>query len=432
MTRVFNRVRRAVIVVAFAGAVVFSSLAVGAASAAGPAAVEVPASTIADARPATGGWFFDNAGTTSDGAFSVTKDGPGNATAMKLELPTVTDKVYLYNTFAPGSRPADIPALLTEASYRYAGVNVNFQLEVIFKPVDVAAYGPAGSVKACTPASTWYGWGLTADPDWCYTILKWEPYVQPGAAWSDVDLSVDTAALSIAQRGGWVSSKNLGSYNGNVSTGQLMAEYLPQMEAYEVTSFAFGAGGGTPGPAVGYLEQYTIGGTEYRFVAEAATPAPAPVADADELDTLIEDESIDVERDTERFVPTGAANTDLSSVDGSQPLDGVLENWVDPADAFVDVYTFSTAVYVGTFPVVNGHVVMTGVDLSHLDPGVHRFLFRGQTSGALSVVQFTVFGLAHSGPDAALVPVAGGLALGLLATGTLLGVTHYRRLSRRA
>lgn len=427
MTRVPTRLRSAAPVAAVAGIVVLSGLAPTSALAApAPSIVEVRASSIADTRPAAGGWFADASGTTTDGSFAISQDSPGNVVAVKLDVPTATDKIYLYNTFAAGSRPADIPALVEGASYDYAGLNVNFQLEVIFEPVDVARYGPAGSVKACTPASTWYGWELTADPDWCYTILKWEPYVQPGNAWTHVDLSVDTAALSSTQTGGWVSSKQLGVYPGNVSKGQLLAEYLPQMADYEVTSFGFGIGSGTPGPAAGYLEQYTIGGVSYRFVLEAAAPAAPPVADADELDSLIRNEGIDVTADTERFVPTGSSNTDLSVVDNSAPLDGVLENWTDPSDAFVDVYTYSTPVYVGTFPIVGGHVVMSGVDLRHLAPGAHRFLFRGQTSGTLSVVQFTVLGLAVSGSDRDLVPVGAGLAAGLILTGVALGRIRRR------
>lgn len=419
------------IAVAAAAGTLLATLAAGGAQAAPaivPTVVEVAASDIAATRPATGGWFFDNDGTTDDGHFVVAKDGPGNDPAMKLGVPTSTDKVYLYNTFGPGSRPTDIPALLPGASYDYAGVNVNFQIELIFKPLDVASYGPAGTVAACTSAATWYGWGLTADPDWCYTVLKWEPYVSPGtAAWTHVDLSVDTAAHSASKTGGWVSSKNLGSYPGNVSVGQLMATYLAAIEEYEVTSFAFGIGSGTPGPAYGYLKEYTIGGTTYRFVPEPTTPAAPPAADTDELEDLIADEGLDPETETEQFVTTGAVNTDLSQIDAALPLDGAYENWKDPADAFVDVYTYSTPVFIGTFPVVNGDVVLTGADLSHLEPGVHHFLFRGQTTGALAVVRFTVIGLAATGQDAEATMIGAGAAGLLLAAGAGLLVAARRR-----
>lgn len=409
--------------------IVLPAASVSAAPAPEPATVQVTASQIASVRPATGGWFADTGG--SGGQFAVTKDGPENEAAMRLALSTTSDKVYLYNTFGPGSRPDDIPSLLNDASYDYAGTNVNFQIEVIFEPLDVAAHGPAGSSRACTPASTWYGWGLTADTDWCYTVLKWEPYVAPGtAAWTTVDLSVDTAAQSSTSRGGWVSSKNLGGYPGNVSNGQLMSDYLAQMADYEVTSFAFGAGSGTPGPAAGYVRQYTIGGTRYSFAPEAAPPAAPPVPDTTQLQELVETEGVDVAADTERFVTTGTQNTDLSKVDAALPLHGAYENWTDPSDAFADVYSYSEAVFIGTFPIVGGHVILDGADLSHLEPGVHHLLFRGQTSGTLAVVQFTVVGLAATGSENAGALAAAALLL--TAAGVVLLGSRVRRARHRA
>src|SRR5690554_4564193 len=107
--------------------------------------VSVEEGDISNVRPlTTAGWWYDIGGTSWD--FAVTKDGPDNDPALKITTSSSSDKVYLYNVFAPEDRPTDIPALVDDASYTYAGANVNFQLEVIFEPVDVAAYGPAGSV----------------------------------------------------------------------------------------------------------------------------------------------------------------------------------------------------------------------------------------------------------------------------------------------
>lgn len=400
------------------GALVASG-AIGAAAA--PGDVTITVDDLASARPATGGWFVDSAG--SGQTFAVTQDGPGGDTAMKLGVSSTSDKVYVYNTFGPGSRSTDIPALLTGASYDYAGINVNFQVEVIFEPTDVALYGPAGTSRACTPASTWYGWGLTADTDWCYTVLKWEPYVSPGvASWTHVDLSNDTAAQSSTSRGGWVSSKNLGQYVGNVSNGELMSTYLGQMTDYEVTAFAFGVGSGTPGPAAGYLKSYTMGGIEYGFAAVPGAPAPAPAVDTDALLQLIIDDGVDVDADTAAF---GAGSGNLDALDVSKPFDAVYSGWSDPSDAFVDVHAYSTASYVGTFPVIGGNVVLTGLDLSALSAGGHHLLMRGQTSGAVAVIAFTAatMQLAATGAEAAL---ASGAALALLVAGGALFVTARR------
>ncbi len=423
-TRVLSRLGVASLA---AAALVASGASLGAAAA--PSRIDVTVGDIASARPASGGWFFDKAGAAS---FEVTKDGPGNDLAMRLGVTEESDKVYLYDAFGAGSRPHDIPALLTGASYDYAGTNVNLQLEVIFKPNNGKLYGPSGTSKACTPASTWYGWGLTNDPEWCYTVLKWEPYVRPGvASWTHVDLSVDRAAQSSTSTGGWVSSKNLGQYPGNVSNGQLMSSYLGQVADYEVTAFAFGIGSGTPGPQTyGYLKSFTLGGTTYGFAPTAAVPAPVPAADTDALLDLIDSASVDVAADTASF---GVPGADLAQLDVSSPFDAVFSDWSDPSDTFVDVYAYSTATFLGSFPVVGGSVVLTGLDLSGLAPGSHHLLLRGQGSGAIAVVAFTAraaaggpgTGLAATGADP-LLPVSAALLL-LLAGAALVGLRARRR-----
>ena len=380
-----------------AAALVMSGSVVGAAAA--PTQIDVQEGDVATTRPADGGWFVDNeAGNGShDGTFEVTKDGPNNDVAMKLgvyhnpgpgEGPP-RDKVYLYNTFGPGERPTDIPALLQGASYDYAGVNVNFQLEVVFQPKD-DQYGPPnpGEAPQSPECASAVDWGVSDDPDWCYTTLKWEPYVSPGvASWTHVDLSVDSAGNSSAKIGGWVAGKRIGSFEQNVSNGQLMSTFLNEMADYEVVSYVFGIGSGTPGPAFGYMKSYTIGGTTYGFAPTAAAPTASPAADTDELLQLIDDEGIDVEADTAAF---GVGGGDLDELDVSEPLDGVYENWAGASDAFVDAYSFSAASYVGTFPVVGGDVVLTGLDLSALGAGTHHLLLIGQTTGTTSVVAFSV------------------------------------------
>jgi LPXTG-motif cell wall-anchored protein len=412
-------------VASLAAAALLASGAISGASAT-PTQVEVTVDDIATSRPAGDGWFVDNAGSggSTGGTFAVTKDGPGNDLAMKLGVTTSSDLVYLYNAFAPGTGPRDIPALLAGASYDYAGVNVNFQLQLVFTPAD-AAYGPSGA----TPCTSAVAWGLSSDPAACYTVIKWEPYAQPGtAAWTHVDLSADTAAQSSTSTGGWVSSKRLGQYAGNVSNGQLMSVYLGQMADYEVTAFAFGIGSGTPGPANGYVKSYTIGGTTYGFASTPAPPAPAPATDTDALLELIDDQAVDVVADTASFA-AGAA--DLTGLDVSQPIDAVFADWKDASDSYVDVYAYSTAVYLGSFPVVGGNVVLTGLDLSGLAPGAHHLLLRGQGSGAVAVVAFTALA-ADGDPQLAATgaEIAAGSALAaalLLAGGVLLVIRRRAR-----
>jgi hypothetical protein len=390
-----------------------------AALAVSPSTVDVTGSEISATRPAGAGWFYDNDGGT--GAFEVTKDGPGNDAAMKLSLLKTggsagTDKIYLYNSLDPANRPTDIPALLDGASYSYAGVNVNFQIEVIFKPTDVAHYGPAGSTAACTSASTWYGWGLTSDTDWCYTVLKWEPFAS-SSTWVDVDLDQDVAASATNGTGGWIAQKRVGSIAPpGTFNGQKISDILAQMADYQVTGFVFGAGGGTPGPAYGWVKSYTIGGTTYQFAPEAAAAAAPPAADSAGLEAYIATNSIDVPGSTADFTPTGTSNTDLSKIDSTKPLNGTYDNWQDPTDSFVDVYSYSTAELVGTFPVVGSKVFLVNADVSSLSAGKHYLVFQGQTSGAVGIVQFNVIALAATGSEYAFaiaVTAISLLALGL-------------------
>jgi hypothetical protein len=169
----------------------------------------------------------------------------------------------------------------------------------------------------------------------------------------------------------------------------------------------------------------------YDFGLTPEPPAAPPAVDSAELDELIESEDIDVESDTDQFLPTGAANTDLNAIDPTLPVSGEYEDWPEPADAFVDVYSYSTAVFVGTFQIVNGDVVLTGMDLSHLTPGVHRLLLRGQTSGAIAVVQLTVLAApiaAHpaTGPADVAPLAAGAFIVVLLGAVGLLAVRRSR------
>lgn len=149
-------------------------------------------------------------------------------------------------------------------------------------------------------------------------------------------------------------------------------------------------------------------------LTEAPAPAPAPpAADSAALDALdLPDSSADF------------SGTDLNGIDASAPLDGEMD-W-GSADTWVDLYAYSSPVYLGTFPVVGGKVVLTGVDLSALAAGGHRLVFVGQTSGSIKVAAFRVAatGLAATGATSVIA------LTGTAAVLTLLGAALIARRTR--
>jgi len=59
-------------------------------------------------------------------------------------------------------------------------------------------------------------------------------------------------------------------------------------------------------------------------------------------------------------------------------------------DQWVDVWAYSTPTYIGTFPVINGVLKITGADLSALAAGDHHLVLVGQTSGASEVMGLAI------------------------------------------
>ena len=116
----------------------------------------------------------------------------------------------------------------------------------------------------------------------------------------------------------------------------------------------------------------------------------------------------------------------LDSLDVSKTFSGALP-WVNTQDSFVDVYAYSSPVFVGTFPVINGKVQMSGVDFSALQAGGHHLVFQGQTSGAISLMAIVVAkSLAVTGVDSA-VPFGAASILLLLGLGLRILATRRRR-----
>ncbi len=60
------------------------------------------------------------------------------------------------------------------------------------------------------------------------------------------------------------------------------------------------------------------------------------------------------------------------------------------ADQWIDVWAYSTPTYIGTFPVINGVLRITGADFSALQAGDHHLVLVGQTSGSTEVTSFTI------------------------------------------
>jgi hypothetical protein len=387
-------------------------------------ATTVAASDVANTRPADGGWWQDRDSAAS-GSFDMTTDSFDGSAAAKLKLPTTASGVNLHDDYPAASRPTDLPALLAGSSYTYTGTNVNFQIEVAYQPAD-SRFGPSGS-SPCTSAAAWGISGV--DSSWCYTLLKWEPFAVT-STWSTVDLSAGTAGNSgtlPTPTGGWISQKRIGSYPGTAArVGQTLPDYLAQMGAYQVVSTGFGAGSGALAPTSGWVKNVTIGGVSESFTPTSTTPPPPAATDAD-LDQYIAANDVDVAATTATFsLDGGTPGTGLTGLDASTPIDASLP-WTGSADATVAVYGYSSPIYLGTFPVVNGTVQLTGLDLSLLGPGAHRLVFQGAATGLVSVVAITIAAtgsstdpsLAFTGTDA-MMPAMGALVLLLLGAGAFV------------
>jgi LPXTG-motif cell wall-anchored protein len=409
----------------------------------------VPTDVTATTRPADGGWWVDKADAT--GSFAVTSDSYDGTTAGEITLPSTTSGVDPHDDYSVADRPTDLPALLDGASYSYVGADVNFQIEVAYQPVD-PQFGPTGTgSSACSSATAW---GISGLPDssWCYAVLKWEP-LATATTWTTEDLGATTAGHS--GTAGWMSQKRIGSYPATGAlAGQTLTDYLAQMSDYQVLSFGFGAGSGAPAPTSGWIKDITIGGNTLNFTipVPVADPPAAPPASSDSaLDQLIQSDALNVAATTATFsVDGGAPGTGLNALNSSTPISATLP-WIAPGDSFVDVYGYSSPLYLGTFPVVNGEVVLTGLNIDALETGAHRLVFLGQTSGDLSVAAIDVVAtptststptatpadaatadvttLAFTGANSMPVIVTGGILLLLGLAGIVIA---RRRIRRRA
>lgn len=137
----------------------------------------------------------------------------------------------------------------------------------------------------------------------------------------------------------------------------------------------------TPSDAAAY-EGSSARTATITVTAPVVVAPPAPAADSAGLDRLIAEQKLDVAAVTASFVaPAGVL---LDSLNFKTLFSGNLP-WA-AEDTEVDVFAYSTPLYLGTFPVVNGQVVLTDVDLSALEAGGHRLVFQGKQSGTVAVI----------------------------------------------
>lgn len=104
-------------------------------------------------------------------------------------------------------------------------------------------------------------------------------------------------------------------------------------------------------------------------------------------------------------------------------------DWLSP-DSFVDVYSYSSPVFVGTFPVVNGvvQITLSSEVLSKLGAGTHTLVVLGQSSGAVESVTYGIARtLASTGSDLGVAPFA--LAGLMLVAGVGVLVARRRALA---
>jgi uncharacterized repeat protein (TIGR02543 family) len=147
-----------------------------------------------------------------------------------------------------------------------------------------------------------------------------------------------------------------------------------------------------------------------KWTAVVVTPepaAPAPVLTSDDPAGWLAENNVPVQ-------DPDAAGLPAAGVDKTQEQTATMGWSGDLGDKFVDVYAYSTPLFVGTFPVVDGKVqiVLSPAMLSALADGTHTLVVTGQTSGAVQAVSFRIVDtLAATGFDRAPLGSAGLLLL---------------------
>lgn len=279
------------------------------------------------------------------------------------------------------------------------------------------------SLDVVHPASEEYGYELVdftiAGGDLVLDPIVLKTYLDAGTLTVTGDPVVGET-LSIST-GGWPAGTTL-TYGWGYSTGQsggpidgatastltVAAEHI----GYSLGAFVTGAKDGFAPTTVSLFSDETV-------TAPKQAAAPAPVASSDELGSYLVGKGSTPQPQDSVGLPAGSLN----------PTKGyeAIVSWL-AADSFVDVYLYSSPLFVGTFPVIDGvaQITLSADVLSRLGAGGHTLVVLGQSSGSVSSVDVNVAAvLASTGVEPVVAFSASGLFL-LLGALSLLGARRMR------
>ena len=219
------------------------------------------------------------------------------------------------------------------------------------------------------------------------------------AGWADATLS-------------YVWSDNAGQ-SGSLIDGATSSTYIVTADhvGHKITAWVTGS-------KTGFLPTTVQSDQTVAVTAPQKPAAPAPAADAASLSSYLASNSITPATQTSTGLPSGALNptqTHTANV-----------TWTG-ADSFVDVYAYSTPLFIGAFPVVNGvaQIVLSPAIQAQLAAGAHTLVITGQSSGTVQAVAVSISSvLASTGTNPALPLTAGTL---LLLLGVALVLVPRRR-----
>jgi hypothetical protein len=413
-----SRRPRSAIAIAAAAAFVFASLLVPTSAQAANSNVQVKQSQIGTTYATDGAdvWLSE---TNSGASTSVAPDAVDGTSSIALDRATKDSKASVFHSYGVGTRPTDVKSLLTDASYSYSGNSVNFQIGMFFTPNEVGLYGPAGTTATCTQAKD-NGIDL---PGQCYTVIKFDTSVDTELTTKQT-VTLDDKQIgyhSTDTPGGWWGTNRVGQYIPN-DQHVTLDDMLAQMASYQIYIVGVSAGSGSTG-GNSHVQNLSYGGTSYSFVPDplAQADVEAPPATTEAVISSVGEQKI--EADTAKAsIPEDAPNGDLAKIDPALPVTFTFTGWEHASDSFVDVYAYSSPIFLGTFPVVNGVIQLAGLDLSALEAGGHHIVLKGQTSNQMGVIAITVavFLIAATGADVPVWMLPAALLLVLLGAGALV------------
>jgi LPXTG-motif cell wall-anchored protein len=351
------------------------------------------------------------------GAFLATA-APASAVVVD-ELHDVTGTVSLLDAVGGSSTAAGLELTIYPPEYSPWTETTDADGEFTFADLEDGDY----ALEVVNPDSDDYGMEYVeftvAGGDVVLDPIVLMTYLDEGTMSVSGD-SVVGETLTITT-GGWPSGVTL-SYQWGFSTGQsggpidgataatltLTKEQIGYMISAFVTAEKTG------------FAPTTIALFSDEVVSTPKKPAaPAPVTDSDDLASYLAGKGSTPEAQESIGLPAGF----LSPSKGYQ----AELSWFSP-DSYVDVYLYSTPVFVGTFPVVDGvvQIDLSADVLSELGAGGHTLVVLGQSSGVVSSVKISLAAtLASTGVDPALAFSASGLFL-ILGAAALFAARRMR------